>query len=190
VDRGDLIVHLLDGSEGVTDQDAQILAYAFQRGKGLILAVNKWDLLAEEKKNKESFSKQVYRKLAFVDFAPNVFISALTGIGIPKLMNLVARVSTSQRQRIRTPLLNRVLRETFAKHSPPHHRGRAVKFFYSTQTSICPPTFMLFVNHPEGITSGYERYLIHQLRLDLDLGSSPIRLVLRGRRDEREGGKK
>lgn len=184
VERGDLIIHLLDGLEGVTDQDAQILAYAFQRGKGLVLAVNKWDLLAQERRNAKSYGAEVYHKLSFVDFAPLVFVSALDGHGIQRMMEAVRRVGQSWQARIQTSPLNQALHELFKRHSPPQYRGRPVKFFYATQTASRPPTFTLFVNAPKGIAPDYQRYLIHPLRQALGLEGSPIRLVLRARRDK------
>src|SRR3990167_7529330 len=186
VDRGDLVIHLLDGSEGVTDQDAQILAYAFQRGKGLVLAVNKWDLVPRDSKNTKAYGDQIYRKLSFVDFAPLVFISALDGHGIQRMMEAVQRVARSCQRRIQTSPLNQALRDLFQRHSPPLAQGRQVKLFYATQTALGPPTFTLFVNTPKGITPDYQRYLIHHLRQALELEGSPIRLVLRARRDERK----
>jgi len=190
VERGDLIIHLLDGPEGVTDQDAQILAYAFQRGKGLVLAVNKWDLVPQEQKDTKSYSEQVYRKLSFVDFAPLVFISALSGHGIQRIMEAVQRVAQSYESRIRTSTLNQALHELFKRHSPPLNQGRQVKFFYATQIAQRPPTFMLFVNSPKGIGPDYQRYLIHHLRQGLKLEGTPVRLVLRARRDERKKTKR
>ena len=186
VDRGNLVIHLLDGPEGVTDQDAQILAYAFQRGKGLVLAVNKWDLVPRDSKDTKAYSERVYRKLSFVDFAPLVFISALSGQGIQRIMEAVQRVARSYQSRIRTSILNQALRDLFERHSPPLAQGRQVKFFYATQTASRPPTFTLFVNFPKEIAVDYERYLVHHLRQAVGLEGSPIRLVLRGRRDERK----
>jgi len=185
VNRGDLVIHLLDGPEGVTDQDAQILAYAFQRGKGLILAVNKWDLVAEDRRNTKSHSEQVHQNLPFVDFAPLVFISALTGYGIQGLMRRVQHLAISYQRRIQTATLNQVLREVVSRYPPPVAQGREVKFFYATQTGIRPPTLSLFVNLPKGISPDYQRYLVHQLRAALGLEGAPIQLVLRARRDER-----
>lgn len=190
VERGDLVIHLLDGPEGVTDQDAQILAYALQRGKGLILAVNKWDLMSPERRNAEPYREQVFRKLAFVDFAPLIFLSALTGKGVEDLLRAVQGVALSYQKKIRTAPLNQALRDAVQAHGHPLYRGREVKFFYATQTAVCPPTFTVFVSAPEGISPGYQRYLIHQLRLALALEGSPIRLILRARRDEQRRRKK
>ncbi len=183
VDRAHLIVHLLDSPEGVTDQDAQILAYAFQRGKGLVIAVNKWDLVSREQKDEKSYREEVYRKLSFVDFAPIVFVSALTGQGIPKLTAVMGQVAQGYQRRIQTSTLNRALEDVVAKHALPLARGREVKFYYATQTASRPPTFTLFTNYPEGVTSSYERYLARQLRQALGLKYSPLRLIVRARRE-------
>lgn len=185
VNRGDLVIHLLDGPEGVTDQDAQILAYAFQRGKGLILAVNKWDLVPQGQRHPKSYSEEVYYKLSFLDFAPLVFISALTGYGIRKMMEAARQVALSYQRRIKTSTLNQALHGIFKRHSPPLFQGREVKYFYATQTAIRPPTFTLFVNSPKGVKPSYERYLVHRLRQALELEGSPVRLVLRARREEK-----
>ena len=146
--------------------------------------MNKWDLVDKGQRDTKSYSEQVYHKLSFLDFAPLVFISAITGYGIRRMMEATQRVALSHQRRIKTSTLNQALGELFKKHSPPLVQGRQVKFFYATQTALRPPTFTLFVNSPKGITSSYERYLIHHLRSALALEASPIRLVLRGRRDE------
>ncbi len=184
VERGDLVIYLLDGPEGVTSQDAQILAYACQRGKGLILAVNKWDLMAPDCRDARTYSQQLYRKLSFVDFAPLAFISAATGHGVNKMMGAVKTVAASFQRRIQTSALNQALRDIFARNSPPLAQGKQVKFFYATQIASRPPTFVLFLNSPKGIAASYERYLVHQLRQAVGLEGSPIRLVIRGRREE------
>jgi GTP-binding protein len=188
VDRGDVVVYLIDASEGVTSQDAQILAYVAQRGKGLVLAVNKWDAMIAENKDPRRYREEVYYKLAFVDFAPVVFISAATGDGVSKLMAAVKSVAFAYRRRIATSPLNQAVRAIFARNAPPLARGKPVKFFYATQVRSRPPTFALFVNFPQGVGAGYERYLVHQLRSALGLEGAPIRLVLRGRRDDEAKG--
>ena len=185
VDRGNVIIHLLDGPEGITSQDSQILAYSLERGKGLVLAVNKWDLIPKDPKGNRNLNKPDNWKPEFLDFAPVVFISALTGYGITDLMKLVQQVSLAQQRWIRTSSLNQTLREMVRRHTPPQYRGREVKFYYGTQTDICPPTFTLFVNYVKGVPASYERYLIHQLRSKLKLKHSPIRLLLRARRERR-----
>jgi GTP-binding protein len=185
IDRGDIIVYLIDATEGVTSQDAQILAYAAERGKALVLAANKWDAAAPDKKDPRAYREEVYYRLAFVDFAPVRFISAATGQGIGKLMATVEAVAQVYRAKIPTSPLNQALRAIFAKNPPPLAQGKPVKFFYATQTGVAPPTFALFVNFARGIGPSYQRYLVHQLREAFELLGTPLRLVLRGRREER-----
>lgn len=183
VNHGDLIIHLLDGPEGVSSQDAQILAYAFRRGKGVVLAVNKWDLVAQDQRDPRSYREHVYHRLPFLDFAPLLFISARTGYGIQGMMEAVRRVALSCQRQVQTSKLNRALRDALERHSPPSVQGRAVKFYYATQTAVRPPTFTLFVNSPERVVPSYERYLAHELRLTLGLENAPIRFIFRARRD-------
>ena len=184
IDRGDVIVYIIDATEGVTSQDAQILAYAAERGKGLVLAVNKWDAVAPDKKDPRAYRQEVYYKLPFVDFAPVKFISAATGQGVGKMMASVKSVAAAYRLKIPTSPLNQALRAIFAKNPPPLARGKPVKFFYATQIGVGPPTFALFVNFAHGIGPSYERYLVHQLRQALGFEGAPLRLVIRGRREE------
>jgi GTP-binding protein len=184
IDRGDVVVYIIDATEGVTSQDAQILAYAAERGKGLVLAVNKWDAVAPDKKNPRAYRQEVYYKLPFVDFAPVKFISAATGQGVGKMMAAVKSVAAAYRLKIPTSPLNQALRAIFAKNPPPLARGKPVKFFYATQIGVGPPTFALFVNFAHGIGPSYERYLVHQLRQALGFEGAPLRLVIRGRREE------
>ena len=184
VDRSDLVVYLLDGAEGVTDQDAKILSYIAQRGKGLVLAVNKWDLVAGPERDARSYRERVYWKFPFVDFAPLVLISGLKGEGLREMIAAVKRVARSYQLKIQTSRLNETLRRIVGGHSPPLYRGREVKFFYTTQTAVRPPTFTVFVNSPGGVTPAYERYLIHQWRLALEMEGAPLRLVFRARREE------
>lgn len=184
-DRGDVLVYLLDGFEGVTDQDAQVLAYAFQRGKGLVIGINKWDLVPDDHVSLQKYQKFVQRKLAFVSFAPIVKLSALNGIGIEGLMNAIQQVCEQQRLWVKTPVLNRVVREVVQQHTPPHYRGHEVKAYYAAQTAVQPPTFTLFVNYPAGIGVSYQRYLVSAMREALGLECSPVRLVIRERREPR-----
>ncbi len=181
VDAGDVVIHLLDGSEGVTDQDAQVMAYGFQRGKAMVLGINKWDLLDTDRPSLRVYQDFLHRRLPFADHVPIVSLSALQGSGMTKLMDTVVRVGGAQRQWAGTPALNRTLRRLTARHSPPQFHGRAVKFYYGTQTDVQPPTFTLFVNYPEGVDAGYRRYLVKALRAELGLEHTPVRLTLRPR---------
>jgi len=187
VDRGDLIIHVVDGEEGVTDQDAQILAYAYQRGKALLLVVNKWDLVAKEGGDVERYREEVYYKLSFLEHVPVAFISAATGFGVRKMLDTAARIVKAYQRKIQTSLLNQALQKIVRAHPAPQDQGRQVKFFYGTQTGTRPPTFTLFVNSPGAVPESYQRYLVHQLRRNLELEYAPIKLVLRGRREEEKG---
>ena len=181
VDAGDVVIHLLDGSEGVTDQDAQVMSYGFQRGKAMVLGINKWDLLDTDRLSLQVYQDFLHRRLPFADHVPIVSLSALEGSGMKRLMDMVVRVGDAQRRWIKTPALNRALRRLTERHSPPQFRGRAVKFYYGTQTDVQPPTFTLFVNYPDGIGAGYRRYLVKALRAELGLDHTPLRLTLRPR---------
>jgi GTP-binding protein len=186
VDRGDLIIHVIDGPEGVTDQDAQILSYAVERGKALLLAVNKWDLLAKGGADAQAYRAEVYYRLSFLDYAPVVFIAAATGYGIRKMLETAAHTVGVYQRKVTTSLLNQTLQRIVRAHTPPLWQGKAVKFYYGTQTGTRPPTFTLFVNKPRGVSESYRRYLTHQLREILGLAGSPIKLIFRPRREERK----
>ncbi|MET0644538.1 MAG: ribosome biogenesis GTPase Der [Candidatus Binatia bacterium] len=184
VDRGDLVIHILDGVEGVTDQDAQILSYAWQRGKALLLAVNKWDVVSKNGADVESYREEVYHQLSFLDFVPVTFISASTGYGVRRMLETAGRVLRAYGKKVSTSVMNQALQRIVRAHAAPLSQGKPVKFYYGTQTGTRPPTFTLFVNTPQAVPESYQRYLIHQLREHLALEYVPIRLVLRARREE------
>jgi GTPase len=186
VDRGDLVIHVIDAAEGVTDQDAQILAYAFQRGKALLLAINKWDLPSKDDKDVEAYRAEVYYNLSFLEHVPVAFISAVTGFGMRKMLETAGRLLKAYQRKISTSALNQALQKIVKAHPAPLNQGRAVKFYYGTQTGTRPPTFTLFVNTPSAVGEGYRRYLIHQMRDSLGLEHTPIKLFLRARREQRK----
>ena len=185
VDRGDLVIHVIDATQGVTDQDAQILAYAFQRGKALLLAINKWDLPAKDDKDVEDYRAEVYYNLSFLEHVPVAFISAVTGFGVRKMLDTAGRLLKAYQRKISTSALNQALQTIVKAHPAPLNQGRPVKFYYGTQTGTRPPTFTLFVNTPAAVGEGYRRYLVHQMRDSLGLEHTPIKLFLRARREER-----
>lgn len=185
VDRGDLVIHVIDAAEGVTDQDAQILAYAFQRGKALLLVINKWDLPAKDDKDVEAYREEVYYNLSFLEHVPVAFISAATGFGLKKMLDTAGRLLKAYQRKISTSALNQALQTIVKAHPAPLNHGRPVKFYYGTQTGTRPPTFTLFVNTPSAVGDGYRRYLIHQMRDSLGLEHTPIKLFLRARREQR-----
>ena len=184
VEGGDLIIHVIDGPEGVTDQDAQILSYAVERGKALLLAVNKWDLVPTSTRDVDKYREEVKYRLSFLEFVPVAFVAAATGYGVRKMLETAARVVKAYRSRVSTSRLNQVLQRIVKAHAVPLDRGKAVKFYYGTQTGTRPPTFTFFVNIPRAVPESYQRYLINQLRQDLGLECAPIRLRFRARREE------
>jgi GTP-binding protein len=190
VDRGDLIVHIIDGPENVTDQDAQILSYAVQRGKAILLVVNKWDLVRETGGDPDKYRDEIKYRLSFLEYVPISFISAATGLGIRKMLETAARVVQAYRRKVSTSSLNQALQEIVQAHTVPLFRSRPVKFYYGTQTGTAPPTFTFFVNQPDGVLESYQRYLVNQLRQRLGFVNAPIRLHFRARREATQGRRK
>ena len=190
VERGDLIIHVIDGPEGVTDQDAQILSYAVQRGKAVLLAVNKWDLMSKDSSDLGKYREEVSYRLSFLDFAPITFIAAATGFGVRKMLETGARVIRAYRRKISTSQLNQALQRIVKAHTVPLFHGKPVKFYYGTQIGTQPPTFTLFVNIAHAVPASYQKYLIGQLRQDLGLDHAPIKLIFRPRREEQPPRKK
>jgi GTP-binding protein len=186
VDRGDLIIHVVDGPEGVTDQDAQILSYAVERGKALLLAVNKWDLVSKGNPSVGPYRDEINYRLSFLEFIPIAFISAATGFGVRKMTELGAQILQSYRRKVSTSRVNQALQKIVRAHSAPLARNKPVKFYYGTQSGTRPPTFTLFVNRPKAVVESYKKYLIHQLQQSLGFEQTPIRLDLRARREEKE----
>ncbi|HZD42161.1 MAG TPA: ribosome biogenesis GTPase Der [Terriglobales bacterium] len=190
VDRGDLIIHVLDGAEGVTDQDAQLLGYAHQRGKAVVLAVNKWDRVTAAGGDAEAYRTKVSHDLSFLEYVPVVFIAATTGYGVHAMLEIAAQVMRAYDKKVSTSAVNQALQQSVQAHAAPFFQGRAVKFFYATQTGTRPPTFTIFVNLPRAVPESYRRYLVHQLREHLDLADAPLRLILRSRRESMKGKKR
>jgi GTP-binding protein len=179
LERCHVALILLDAAEGVSEQDSRIAGFAFERGRGLVLAVNKWDLLKGEAQKRAALELDIERQLKFISFAPRVNISALTGERVMKLFNKINVVHEQFSRRISTSSLNSALRKMIDRHPPPIvGRGR-LKFNYATQVRSRPPTFVLFVNKPAAVHFSYERYLINQIKSRFQLESTPIRLVFR-----------
>ena len=183
VERCHVAVVLLDAVEGVTDQDARVVGVAAEKGRALVLAVNKWDAVEKDPKTADRFTEQLRMKLPFAHYAPVVFTSGLTGLRVPKLMELVDRVRASHTLRVSTGPLNRWLAECTRKHHPPVVGSRPLKFYYATQTRTAPPTIVLSCNIPDGVHFSYERFLMNQFRESFDVEGTPIRLVYKGKVD-------
>jgi GTP-binding protein len=181
LDRCNIALIMMDASEGVTDQDATIASYALERGRGCIVLLNKWDLVEKNSETAKTYAETVRKRLPFLDFAPILTVSALTGQRVFKIFEWVERIHGQFTTRINTGRLNKALESVVHKHQPPIYRGKRIKFYYATQTALGPPTFVCFVNYPEGIHTSYKRYLMNELRESLKLDLTPVRLFFRKR---------
>ena len=186
IDQSDVVLLLLDSKEGVTSQDARIGGFIHEKGKGCILVVNKWDLIEKDSQTIVEFEKKIYSDLKYLSYAPILFISALTGQRVPKILNMVDRVAEQSKKRIPTSPLNRYFEKWVEGHPPPLYKNRKVKLNYITQVSTAPPTFVIYANTPDGIHFSYERYLINQMRDTFGFEGVPIRLQFRKKRKERQ----
>jgi GTP-binding protein len=188
LERCDVAVVVLDAGEGVTDQDIAIAGYAFERGCGCVLAINKWDLAEQKGLREKTMIDDLRDKAKFLSFAPVLTVSARTGQRVNRLFSVVDAVHRQFGQRIGTGQMNRVLDSALQKNAPPLHRGRPVKFYYSAQVSAKPPTIVFFVNHPEAVHFSYKRYLLNQIREQTGLDKTPIRLIFRERERRQKSG--
>ena len=182
VDRSDIVVLVLDGVDGVTEQDKKIAGYAYEAGKGVIIVVNKWDLVEKDDKTTLRYTEDIYDELGFLQFAPILFASALTKQRIHRLADMLKFVSEQQYRRVSTGTLNQLLQDAQTVNPVPSRNGRIPKIYYMTQASVKPPTFILFVNEPELIHFSYMRFLENRLRESFGFEGTPIRLVLRGKK--------
>ena len=184
IERADVCVFMIDANEGVTDQDAKIAGEAHEAGKGVIIAVNKWDEYEKDTNTTEKYKKEIYDKLSYLSYAPIIFISAKTGQRVDKLYELINVVASQNALRVSTAVLNQVLNEAIAIVQPPTDKGKRLKIFYMTQASTKPPTFVVFVNDKKLFHFSYERYLVNQLRKEFGLMGSPIRMMVREKEDK------
>ncbi len=179
--RCHVAVILLDAHEGVSEQDARICGYAFEQGRGIILVVNKWDLIKGNSRKRQLLDDEIDRQLQFVFFAQRINLSALTGERVMKLFGKVDLLYEQFSRRISTGAVNRAIKEMIEKH-PPSRIGRSrIKFLYATQTRTKPPTFVIFVNRPDMVHFSYERFLINQIRAQFQLEFTPIKVIFRKR---------
>ena len=180
LDRCDIAVVLVDLSEGITDQDVTIAGYAFEKGRGCLFAVNKWDLAVSLGVTRDSVEKQILRKCKFLDFAPVIFLSALSGYGVEKLLPKVRMIYKEYEKNLSTRKLNDCIEKAIEKNPIPNFRGKFVKVQYTTQIKNRPPTLKCFVNYPAGIHFSYKRYLTNSLRKTFGFSGTPIRLFFSG----------
>jgi GTP-binding protein len=182
IQRADVALLLLDATEGVTEQDAHIAGYVVEEGKGLVIVVNKWDLVEKDTHTMQQYTSDIRRVLKFVAHCPLVFVSATSGQRVKKVIDVALVVQETRSTRIATGELNRVIGEAVARHAPPSKRGKRLRIYYGTQVGVAPPTFVFFVNDPELVHFSYQRYLENQLRGAFGFEGSSLRMAFRARR--------
>ncbi len=183
VERADVAMIVIDASEGVTEQDAKIAGIAHEKGKGVIVAVNKWDLVEKNEKTIYRYTGRVREVLSFMPYAKLLFISAKTGQRLPRLFDAIDAVIQNHAMRIQTGVLNEILTEAVALQQPPSDKGKRLKIFYMTQVSVKPPTFVLFVNNKKLMHFSYARYLENRIRDAFGFEGTPLRFIIRERKE-------
>lgn len=181
IERADVCLMLIDAKEGVSEQDSKIAGYIHEQGKAVVVVVNKWDIVEKDDKTIEKYKADIKNELSFMDYAPMLFISALTGQRVHKVLELIKHVSGQHEMRISTGILNDIVNEAVLMNQPAISGGRRLKIYYTTQVSIKPPTFALFVNEPTLMHFSYQRYLENQVRKAFSFEGTPIRFLLRKR---------
>lgn len=183
VERADVVVMMIDATEGVTEQDAKIAGIAHDRGKGVVIAVNKWDAIEKNDKTIYKFTNKVRETLSYMPYAEIMFISAHTGQRIPKLFETIDMVLENQTLRIQTGVLNEIITEATALQQPPSDKGKRLKIFYTTQVSVKPPTFVIFVNDRELMHFSYVRYLENKIREAFGFKGTSLKFIIRERKE-------
>ncbi len=184
VERSDVAVLVIDAVEGVTEQDAKIAGIAHDRGKAVIIAVNKWDAIEKDDKTIYRFTEKVRNILSFMPYAEIIYISAKTGQRLPKLFETIDTVSENHAMRISTGVLNEIMAEAVAMQQPPTDKGKRLRLFYITQVSVKPPTFVIFVNDKELMHFSYTRYIENQIRETFGFKGTPLKFIIRERKEK------
>ena len=186
LERCEVAVVMLDAGEGITEQDSKVIGHVLDRGRALILLINKWDLLADDKKAKEKLLAQVAEALPFVGYAPLVTASALTGYGVKRLFPLIGAVHRQFTATFSTAALNRILKEATEAHPPPIYKNKRLKFYYTAQIGQRPPKFVVMTNSGKGVHFSYQRYLTNQYREKLGLDKIPLQLIFKDKSEQRQ----
>ncbi len=184
VDRSDVVLMVIDASEGVTEQDKKIAGYAHEAGKACVIIVNKWDLVEKDGKTSLRFTETIRDELGFMQYAPVLFLSALTKQRVHRVTELIKYVSEQHNMRISTSVLNQVIEDAISINPPPSQFGKRLKIYFTTQPNIKPPTFVFFVNDPEIMHFSYLRFLENRLRESFGFEGTPLKLIVRGRKEE------
>ena len=182
IDRSHVALVVVNAAEGVTDQDLHIAGYVRERFRGCVLVLNKWDLVDLDQRQRKSFLTEVRERLRFMPYAPVMTVSALTGKRVSQLLPTAVEVFTEYDRRVTTSLVNQALETAVQRHEPPYVGQRRLKFYYAAQTSVRPPTFVLFCNYPQSVHFSYERYLTNHFRDAFGLTKTPLRIIFRPRR--------
>ncbi|WP_448381845.1 ribosome biogenesis GTPase Der [Desulfosoma sp.] len=188
IDRSHVVVLMVDATEGVTDQDLHVGGYVQERGRGCLIAVNKWDAVPKDPKRLRLFLEDVRDRFRFLPHAPILTLSALQKKRVSRVFPMVLDIFDQFNKRVSTGAVNRALLNVTAKHDPPMVSGRRLKFYYATQASTRPPTFVVFCNDPEKVHFSYERFLVNQFREAFGMDKTPVRLVFRERSRRKEAG--
>lgn len=185
VERADVVVVVIDASEGVTEQDAKIAGIAHERGKGMIIAVNKWDAIEKDDKTIYRFSEKIKNTLSYMPYAEMLFISAKTGQRLPKLFETIDAVIENHAMRVATGVLNEIMAEAVAMQQPPSDKGKRLRLYYITQAAVKPPTFVIFVNDKELMHFSYTRYIENKIREAFGFRGTPLKFIIRERKESK-----
>lgn len=183
VERADVVLMMIDATEGVTEQDAKIAGIAHERGKGIIIVVNKWDAIEKNDKTVKEFEHQIRLTLSFMPYAEIMYVSALTGQRLPKLFDMIDMVIESQTLRVSTGVLNEIMTEAVAMQQPPSDKGKRLRLYYITQVAVKPPTFVIFINDKELTHFSYTRYLENKIREAFGFRGTSLRFIYRERKE-------
>ena len=184
VERADVVLMVIDATEGVTEQDAKIAGIAHERGKGIIIVVNKWDAIEKNDKTMNEFEKSVRNTLSYMPYAEIMYVSAMTGQRMMKLYDMIDMVMENQTLRIATGVLNEIMTEAVAMQQPPSDKGKRLKLYYITQVSVKPPTFVIFVNDKELMHFSYTRYLENKIREAFGFRGTSLKFIIRERKEK------
>ena len=184
VARADVVVLLIDADGGVTEQDAKIAGIAHERGKGFIIAVNKWDLVEKDNHTVNEFTKKVRSTLSFMPYAEIMFISVKTGQRVAKLFEMIDTVIENCALRVQTGVLNEIVALATAMQQPPTDKGKRLKIYYVTQAAVKPPTFVVFVNDKQLMHFSYTRYIENQIRESFGFKGTPLKFIIRERKED------
>ena len=187
IDRADVVLMMINAAEGITEQDKKIAGYAHESGKGSVIVVNKWDIYPDkDDKSTLKFTDELREQLGFLQYAPVLYASALTGQRVGRVTELVKYVAEQQTMRVKTSILNELIRDAMSVNPPPMHRGRQLKILFMTQVDVHPPKFIVFVNDPELMHFSYLRFLENRLREKFGFEGTPIKLIVRARKEEED----